>query len=191
MSAPRSRSWAVLPAVAALVAACGTGEVDPGAATPTPTATPTASATPTATATATPTGPVRSVVLVSTAGGLVHAGRAALFRVKSAAGGVACDWVRVDDGDPFVFTLSSAGELEQGVTYETIELVLGADGNQSFDAGADHALSHPGVTVTTDLHLSFHHDDPAAGGWVGGGSETALPPGFSWANGTGCPGEAP
>lgn len=190
MSAPRSRSWTVLSAVAALAAACGTGDVEPGMATPTPTATPTASATPTETATPTPGGTVHSVVLVSTAGGLAHAGEAALFRVKSAGGGIACDWVRVDDGDPFVFTISSAGVLEQGVTYETIELVLGADGNLVFDAGADHALSHPGVTVTTDLHLSFHHDDPAAGGWVSGASETALPAGFSWADGTGCPGEA-
>lgn len=181
------RRWLALFAVAALATACGTGEVDPGESSPTPTATPTASATPTPTATPTPGGIPLDVVLASTAGGLVHAGGAALFRMKTAGGAVACDWVRVDEGDPFVFTIAAV--VEQGTTYETIELVLGADGNAFFDEGADHALTHPAVTVTTELHLSFHHGDAAAGGWVGGESETALPPGFSWADGTGCPGE--
>lgn len=188
----RSATLPVLSALASLAAACGTGEVNPGTASPTPTATPTATATPTGTPTATPTpsGPVRSVILTSAGAGLMHAGTAAIFRMKSASGLVACDWVRIDEGDPFVFTISSAGVLEQGRTYEVIELVLGGgDGNQQFNEGVDHPLSHPAVTVTTDLHLTFLHSDPAAGGWVDGGDETALPPGFSWVDGAGCPGE--
>lgn len=177
-----------LPAAAALASACGEGEIDPGSASPTPT--PSSSPAPTPTAQPTPSGAPAAVLLGSTDGGLAHAGEAALFRMKSAGAPTACAWVRVDDGSPFGFTLSSAGLLELGRTYDVIELVLGADGNVTWDAGVDHALSHAAVTVTTDLALRFSHDDLVAGGWVGGASELTPPAGFSWADGTGCPGDS-
>lgn len=186
----RAVSRRVLALVFLVTTGCGTGDVEPGTSSPTPTETPTGTptVTPSPSATPTPANPVR-VSLVSTSGDPAHEGRAALFRLIPATGTPLCNWVRIDDGDPWGFVITSAGLAESGGTYG-VEVVLSADDGMTYDAGVDHAITRAAITVTTDLTLTLAHGNLAAGGWTDGGSEIATPPGFTWTNGSGCPGDS-
>lgn len=114
-----------------------------------------------------------------------HAGKTAMVRFKSGNTVAACLTRGPITAAPFV--LSSDGVLEEGVTYDVIEFVLGKDtgGNASvYNEGIDHTYTHDPITVgATDVDLTFAHNT-ATNGWTAG---PATP--LTWTDGMGCPGE--
>ena len=149
-------------------------------------ATPSPSPSPSASPTATPAG-LHWTLSVSAS---PHANQVGMARLKSTGSSTtSCAMVTLNASG--VGTITTGG-LMASTTYDKVELVLNLDGNSTFNQGTDHIYNHASITTgavtSTNIMLTFDHNTPSAGGWVNGAGNTTPPAGFSWVNGTGCPG---